>query len=103
MSPVSYERIAADGALTVGKNLVHLTKSTGVLAATLAAPTNPDMNGQSVRIVSQTAQAHVITATNLINGNNDTLTWGGAIGDFVTLYCDGGEYFTGELISVTVG
>lgn len=103
MSPIAYERIAADGALTLGKNLVHLTKSTGVLAATLAAPTDPDMNGQAVKIVSQTAQAHVITATNLINGNNDTLTWGGAVGDMVVLYADGGEWFSGELINVTVG
>ena len=102
MSPIAFERISADGALTLGKNLVHLTKA-GVLAVTLAAPTNPDMNGQSIKIVSQTAQAHVITATNLINGNDDTLTWGGAIGDMVVLYADGGEYFTGELINVTVG
>jgi len=102
MSPVAYERILVDGALTLGKNVVHLTKA-GVLAATLAAPTDPDMNGQSVKIVSQTAQAHVITATDLINGDNDTLTWGGAVGDMVVLYADGGEWFTGELINVTVG
>lgn len=102
MSPVAYERVLVDGALTLGKNLVFLTKA-GVLAATLAAPTNPDMNGQSVQIISQTAQAHVITATNLLNGDNDTLTWGGAIGDSVTLHADGGEWFTGSIINVTVG
>ena len=100
--PVTFERIAADGAITLGKRIVYLTYA-GATAITLAAPTNPDMDGQWVEIISQTAQAHVITATDLINGDNDTLTFGGAIGDCVTLYADGGEWFTGMLINVTVG
>ena len=102
MSPIAYERISEDGAITLGKNLVHLTQAS-TLAVTLAAPTNPDMNGQSIKIVSQTAHAHVVTATDLINGDNDTLTWGGAVGDMVVLYADGAEWFTGELINVSVG
>ena len=102
LPPVAFERIAADGAITLGKRVVYLTYA-GATAITLAAPTNPDMDGQWIKIISQTAQAHVITATNLINGDNDTLTWGGAIGDCVELFADGGEWFTGPLINVTVG
>jgi hypothetical protein len=101
-APEAAELIAADGALTLGKSVVFLTKATA-LAATLAAPTSPDMNFHKVHIISQTAAAHVITATNLINGDNDTLTWGGAIGDSCIIYAYGGEWFTGSLVNVTVG
>jgi len=102
MSPVAYERIAANGALTLGKNLIFLTKATALGTTTLAAPTNPDMDGQVVTIVSQTAAAHVITATNLINGDDDTMTFGAAIGNCITLYADGGEWFSGMLVGVTI-
>ncbi|KKL60138.1 hypothetical protein LCGC14_2208330 [marine sediment metagenome] len=102
MSPVAYERIAANGTLTLGKNLVFLTKASALGTTTLAAPTNPDMNGQMVTIVSQTAAAHVITATDLINGDDDTMTFGAAIGNCIQLYADGGEWFSGMLIGVTI-
>jgi len=100
--PPAYQRLAADGAITLGKEVVYITKASAV-AGTLAAPTNPDMNGFCMQIVSQTAAAHVITATNLLNGDNDTLTFTAAIGSCVYLYADGGEWFTGPLITVTVG
>ena len=51
--PIAYQTLAADGAITLGKNLVYLTKA-GATAATLAAPTNPDMNGQSIEICVKT-------------------------------------------------
>jgi hypothetical protein len=102
LDPIGWQNVSADGALTLGKRVYHLTKATA-LAATLAAPTNPGMDGQWILITSETAAAHVITATNLINGDNDTLTWGGAIGDSVILSARGGEWFTGPLVNVTVG
>jgi hypothetical protein len=102
LDTIAGEVVSADGALTLGKRVYHLTKATA-LAATLAAPTNPDMDYQWILITSETAAAHVITATNLINGNNDTLTFGGAIGDSVILSARGGEWFTGPLVNVTVG
>jgi len=81
--------------------VVFLTKSTA-LAATLAAPTSPDMDYMQMTITSTTAAAHVITATDLINGDNDTLTWGGAVGDSCTLTALSGEWYTGNLTNVTV-
>lgn len=102
MPTVPYERISEDGAITLGKRVVYLTQAS-TLAVTLAAPTDPDMDGQSIEIIAQTAHAHIVVATDLINGNNDKLTWGGAIGDSATLYADGGEWFTGMLVNVTVG
>ena len=93
---------ATSTAITLGKERIFLTYA-GATAITLAAPTNPDMDGFIMHIVSEVAQAHVITATNLINGDNDTLTWGGAVGDSCTLIARGGEWFTMQLTNVTVG
>jgi len=101
-SPIPYQVISADGAITLGRKVIILTYA-GATAITLAAPTNPDMDGFVMHIVSTVAQAHVVTATNLINGDNDTLTWGGAIGDACSLVAYGGEWFTLDLRNVTVG
>ena len=100
--PIAAGIISEDGAISLEDEVVYLTYA-GATAITLAAPTNPDMDFQKIEIISQTAQAHVVTATDLINGDNDTLTWGGAIGDCAVLYAYGGEWFTGMLINVTVG
>jgi hypothetical protein len=100
--PTAFQVISEDGAITLGKELVILTYA-GATAITLAAPTNPDMDGFRMDIVSTVAQAHVVTATNLLNGDNDTLTWGGAVGDACGLVAYGGEWFTTYLTNVTVG
>lgn len=101
-APVAYQILAADGAIDLDAAVVLITKAAAV-AATLAAPTNPDMDGFTMLIVSETAAAHVVTATNLINGNNDTLTWAAAIANACTLVAHGGEWFTANLTGVTVG
>ena len=102
-SPIPYQVISATStAITLGRERVILTYA-GATAITLAAPTNPDMNGFVMHIVSTVAQAHVITATNLINGDNDTLTWGSAIGNSCTLMAYNGEWLTMNLTGVTVG
>ena len=101
--PIPYQVISATGtAITLGKKRVILTYA-GATANTLAAPTNPDMNGFVMDIVSTVAQAHVITATNLINGNDDTLTWAAAIANSCSLMAYNGEWLTMNLTGVTVG
>lgn len=100
-SPVAWQKLLVDGAITIDMETVILTKATA-LAATLAAPTDPSMDGFTMHIVSKTAAAHVITATNLINGNDDTLTFGGAVGDACGLIAEGGEWLTTYLTNVTV-
>ena len=101
-NPVKKQEILVDGAITVDMESVILTKA-GVLAATLAAPTDPDMDGMLMHITTYTAQAHVVTATNLINGNDDTLTWTAAAGNACILMAYGGEWLTVSLQGVTVG
>ena len=100
-SPVAWQNLSADGAITTDMASVLLSYA-GATAATLAAP-DASMNGFTMHIVSSVAQAHVITATNLINGNDDTLTWGGAIGDSCTLMAWDSEWLTMQLTNVTVG
>jgi hypothetical protein len=99
--PVAWQNVSADGAISTDMASVILTYA-GATAITLAAP-DASMNGFTMHIVSTVAQAHVITATNLINGNNDTLTWGGAIGDSCTLMAYDSEWLTMQLTNVTVG
>ena len=94
------ESYLVDGAIdAIAGDIIRLTKGSAG-AYTLAAP---DRDNIILHIVSLTAQAHVITATDLLNGDNDTLTFGGAIGDSVILYSLGGEWFTGPLVNVTIG
>ena len=94
------ESYLVDAAIdAIAGDIIRLTKGSAG-AYTLAAPPGDDV---ILHIVAMTAQAHVITATDLINGDNDTLTFGGAVGDSVILYGFEGEWTTGPLVNVTVG
>jgi len=99
--PCAWYELSADGAIPIDTECVIITKATAV-AATLAAPTNPDMDGQRMAIVSATAAAHVITATDLINGTNDVITFGAAVANGVTLRAWQGGWYTGEDTGMTV-
>lgn len=79
---------AASGALTIAAGLVVFTKA-GVAAMTLAAPTAAQ-NGTIMRFTSNTANAHTITATGLIQdgvtgGPHDLATFGAFLGASLTL------------------
>lgn len=94
------ESYDSDGAIdAIAGDIIRLTKSTAG-AYTLVAPTRDNV---ILLITSMTAAAHVITATDLINGDNDTLTFGGAVGDSVMLTSLAGEWTTGPLNNVSVG
>jgi hypothetical protein len=76
---------ASDGAIafTEPRNIAKLTKA-GVGAYTLAAPTAAQ-EGYRLLILNQTANAHVVTATNLLDdgvtgGAKDTATFGAFVG-----------------------
>jgi len=79
---------AVDGALTKTTGVKVLTKA-GVGAYTLAAPTAAEA-GRRLTIINGTANAHVITATNLIDdgvtgGAKDTATFGAFVGASIEL------------------
>jgi hypothetical protein len=79
---------AANGALAIAPGTATLTKA-GVAAMTLAAPTVAQ-EGLILRVVSQTANAHTITATGLIDdgvtgGSKTTATFAAFAGASIEL------------------
>lgn len=79
---------SANGALAVSPHTATLTKA-GVNAMTLAAPTVAQ-EGVIIRVVSQTANAHTITATGLIDdgvtgGSKTTATFAAFAGASIEL------------------
>jgi hypothetical protein len=93
---------SADGAITAYSGIINITKA-GVCAMTLAAPTR---NGRVLIFDSATAQAHTLTITAGLRGAGagaDVLTWGGAIGDGITLYSYNGAWYVipGTALNVT--
>lgn len=86
---------AVDGAISVAPQLASLTKD-GVGAYTLAAPTATTHDGYVIVITSATARAHVVTfpAGKINGGSLVTATFGGAIGDSITLVAEQGVWLT---------
>jgi hypothetical protein len=85
---------ASDGAISVLDGIALLTKA-GVGAYTLAAPAR---DGQRLTIIARTANAHVVTATGLIDdgitgGSKTTMTFtGGFVGESIELVSYGGKW-----------
>jgi len=95
---------SANGALTIQTGTHWLNKA-GVLAATLAAPSTAQ-NGTRMRIISSTAQAHTITQTtpgfNNASTSQDVATFGGAIGDNISIEAKGGIWYVMGTRNVTL-
>lgn len=87
------------GAIDPAVFTAELSKA-GVSAMTLAVPGATNWP-KFLLVYSSSAQAHVITVTGLVGG--DTLTFGGAIGDSVTLKAiSASEWVIAEVINVTL-
>jgi hypothetical protein len=85
-----------DGAIAIQSGTVLLSK-TSAGAFTLAAPTTAQ-NGTRLRIITTTAFAHVITATNLLEdgvtgGAKDTATFAAFPGAALELEANAGEWY----------
>ena len=99
-----YQNLTADGAITIKDGVVTSTKA-GVCAMTLAAPTPFEDDGKILKVYSATAQAHTLTITRGFNGGGtgaDVGTFGGAIGDGVTLVAWQGDWFVTSNTNVTL-
>lgn len=96
---------AADGAISIAPKTVMITKA-GVCALTLAAPTATTHDGYIIRIVATTAHAHTVTAAtigfNAANAGGDVATFGGAIGDNLTIIAYQGEWYILNAVNVTL-
>lgn len=97
------QAITGDGAITVQNANVYLSKGSAA-AITIVAPTAGTQDGLRITVIAATAQAHVITcATDGFNakGASGTLTFGGAIGDSVTIVADTGHWYATARVNVT--
>jgi hypothetical protein len=97
--PDTVTHATTSGAIAVSGGTVGLGSS-GVLAETLATPTNPGQDGTVIVIVAETAHAHTVTtAANVIKGANtsgDTVTFA-HVGDMVILEAVGGLWYIRSL------
>lgn len=96
---------AVDGPLLVRDGQHELSKA-GVGAYTLPTPTSAD-EGAVLFITSSTANAHVVTATGLINngvagGSKNTLTFAAFAGAGAILIVTNLKYHVMALVGVTV-
>lgn len=96
---------AANGAIASTSGVVMLTKA-GVAAMTLAAPTAGTDDGKVLHIVAATANAHTVTHTAGFGAGGallDVATFGGAVGDNMTIVAYGGKWYVLNLLNVTLG
>lgn len=95
---------SANGAITIAPSTVVITKATSC-ALTLGTPTTTQ-NGTVIRIVAATAAAHTVTATtigfNAGDAAKDVATFGGAIGDGMTVLAYGGEWLVLDSTNITL-
>jgi hypothetical protein len=100
------EAALVNGAVTIpdrGRKIVVMTKA-GVAAMTLGTPTTAQ-NGVEIVFTAATANAHTVTAAtigfNAGNADADVATFGGAIGDGLTVVAYEGEWLVTSNINVT--
>jgi hypothetical protein len=94
--PLNY--ISASGAIPLARGK-YILNGSGVQAMTLALPTATTpkgvlyQDGTEITIISASAHAHTITTpANGINGADDTVTFGGAVGNLVKLLAVNGSW-----------
>lgn len=92
-----YQSLVADGAITIKNGVCKIAKTVaGVVAATLANPTDVTDDFKRLTIVSNQAQANTVTVTGGFgNGGNgeDVATASGAVGDTLELLAHGGYWY----------
>jgi hypothetical protein len=92
-----YQLLVADGAITVKNGVCKIAKTVaGVVAATLADPTDVTDDGKKLTIISNQAQANTVTSATSFGGGGtgeDVATFSGAIGDSLCLEAHGGKWY----------
>ncbi len=91
------QTLVADGAITIKSGVCKIAKTVaGVVAATLANPTDVTDDFKKLLVISNQAQANTLTVTGGFgNGGTgkDVCTFGGAIGDCVELTAYGAKWY----------
>mgnify|MGYP000969077824 CR=1 FL=1 len=93
----SYQLLVADGAITVKNGVCVISKTVpGVVAATLADPTDVTDNFKRLTIINGTAHASTVTSASSFGGGGageDVATFSGAVGDTLNLIAYGGKWY----------
>lgn len=95
---------AASGAINIKSGVVFITKPSEAAAMTLAAPVAGREDGKILHIIAVTAVAHTLTVSGGANSGGsgaDVGTFGGAIGDGVTLVAYNAKWYVLNNINVT--
>lgn len=96
---------SASGAIAEKNGTVFLTKA-GVAAMTLSAPTATSDDNKQLTIISTTAQAHTVNQAspgfNSGGAASDVATFGGAIGDSISLVAYQGVWYVESKTNVTL-
>lgn len=98
------QSITGDGAITIQTGRVVLSKGSAA-AITIASPTPTTHDYITITVIAISAQEHVITcATDGFNGkgSSGTVTFGGAIGDSVTLMAYQGNWYVVGSVNATI-
>jgi len=111
LSPV--QALAASGAVTLpaGNTTFHITKSSAGAALTIVDPTTAVHDGLTLAFVSDTAQAHTLDNSagsgffSSGGSSKDIATFGGAIGDGLTIQAYQGKWYIlpGQSLNITLG
>lgn len=110
MNPVV--AVAASGAiaLPIGNTVYHITKS-GVAAMTIVDPTSGVHDGLELTFIADTANAHTLDNSagsgffSTGGASKDVATFGGAIGDGLTIHAYQGKWYIDPrgVTNVTLG
>lgn len=91
------QNLVADGAISIKNGVVLIAKTVaGVVAATLANPTDVTDDFKRLLIISNQAQANTVTVTGGFGGGGageDVCTFSGAVGDCIELLAYGGKWY----------
>lgn len=91
------QTLVADGAITAKNGVCVISKTVpGVVAATLADPTAGTDDFNRLTIINGTAHASTITSASSFGGGGaarDVATFGGAVGDTLSLLAYGGKWY----------
>lgn len=104
LAPLAPTAITADGAIAVRPSANYIITKAGVAALTLAAPAAGTDDGVTITVTSATANAHTITATNLLNTGaaaNDVATFAAFAGAGLTLQAYNGTWNVLQQVGIT--
>jgi hypothetical protein len=103
------QTLTGDGAITIKHGIVRLNKGSAI-AATISNPVAGTDDYKTLVIASVTAQTHTVTSAEGFGNNTadcikegeDRATYGGAIGDCLTIVAYNGAWYVKGLHGITI-